>query len=102
MSRGGRGGRGRGRGRGGGAFGPGGVPPMGLTLADIQSISREATALYPVLRLTYPIVLTLTHKSARRYTACPDRIHKRRATNMSTPNWFHAAHEKVAILCRRD
>ena len=48
MSRGGRGG-GRGGGRAGfrGA-GPGGNPPMGLTFADIQAMSREADALYPV------------------------------------------------------
>ncbi|KAF8549601.1 hypothetical protein OG21DRAFT_1488395 [Imleria badia] len=52
MSRGSRGGgRGGGRGgfRGGGAFGPGGNPPMGLTFADIQAMSREADALYPPL-----------------------------------------------------
>lgn len=48
MSRGGRGARGGGRGgfRGGAAFGAN--PPMGLTFADIQAISREADALYPV------------------------------------------------------
>lgn len=45
MSRG-RGGGGRGRGRGG--FGGGALPPMGLTFADLQSLSREATAMYPV------------------------------------------------------
>lgn len=28
-------------------FGPGNAPPMGLTFADIQSLSREATGLYP-------------------------------------------------------
>ena len=48
---GGRGG-GRGNGRGGfGAkshFGTGNLPPMGLTFADIQSMSRDAAALYPV------------------------------------------------------
>lgn len=42
-----RGGRGSGRG-GFGARGAAGLPPMGLTFADIQSMSREATALYPV------------------------------------------------------
>lgn len=52
MSRGGggRGGRG-GRGRGRGGFGLGGtsnLPPMGLTFTDLQNLSREATALYPV------------------------------------------------------
>ncbi|KIL61051.1 hypothetical protein M378DRAFT_167398 [Amanita muscaria Koide BX008] len=47
MSRGsGRGGRGSGR-RGG--FGGSSNPlPMGLTFSDIQNMSREATALYPV------------------------------------------------------
>ena len=42
MSRGGRWG-----GRGGG-FGGRELPPMGLTFADIQSMSREAAELYPV------------------------------------------------------
>ncbi|KAH7928591.1 hypothetical protein BV22DRAFT_1126407 [Leucogyrophana mollusca] len=53
MSRGGgRGGRGGGRGgfRGGGSgFGAGSMPPMGLTFADIQAMSREGDALYPPL-----------------------------------------------------
>ena len=40
-----RGGRGGGRGRGGFANN---VPPMGLTFADIQAMSREATENYPV------------------------------------------------------
>ncbi|KAI0763172.1 DNA-directed RNA polymerase III, subunit Rpc31 [Irpex lacteus] len=47
-----RGGRGGGRGRGGrGGFGglSGNVPPMGLTFADLQNLSREATELYPAL-----------------------------------------------------
>jgi DNA-directed RNA polymerase III subunit RPC7 len=49
MSRGGRGGRGRGGfGRGRGGPGLGNMPPMGLTFADIQSLSREEDALYPV------------------------------------------------------
>lgn len=43
--RGGRGGRGGGRGGFGGASN---LPPMGLTFADLQNLSREATALYPV------------------------------------------------------
>jgi hypothetical protein len=45
-----RGGGGRGGGRGGrGGFGGGtALPPMGLSFADIQNLSREATALYPV------------------------------------------------------
>ncbi|KAF8438177.1 DNA-directed RNA polymerase III, subunit Rpc31 [Boletus edulis BED1] len=52
MSRGGRGSGGRGGGRGGfkgGAFSSGGNPPMGLTFADIQAMSREGDALYPPL-----------------------------------------------------
>ncbi|PPR02000.1 hypothetical protein CVT24_011123 [Panaeolus cyanescens] len=49
MSRGGggRGGRGGGRGGRGGFGGQNNAPPMGLTFADIQNLSREATALYP-------------------------------------------------------
>jgi hypothetical protein len=49
MSRGGgRGGRGwRGGGRGG-FSGASNLPPMGLSFADIQNLSREASALYPV------------------------------------------------------
>ena len=49
MSRGG----GRGRGGGGGRGGFGGsssLPPMGLSFADLQNLSREATAMYPVCR----------------------------------------------------
>ncbi|KAL5480816.1 hypothetical protein ACEPAI_9756 [Sanghuangporus weigelae] len=46
MSRGGRGGR-LGGGRGG--FGSGNLPPMGLTFADIQNISREQAELYPAM-----------------------------------------------------
>ena len=44
-----RGGRGRGGGRGG--FGAGNPPPMGLSFADIQAISREATEMYPVCHI---------------------------------------------------
>jgi hypothetical protein len=49
MSRGsGRGGRGwRGVGRGG-FGGASNLPPMGLSFADIQNLSREASSLYPV------------------------------------------------------
>ncbi|PPR06830.1 hypothetical protein CVT26_003856 [Gymnopilus dilepis] len=48
MSRGGgRGGRGGGRGGRGGFGGANNLPPMGLTFADIQNLSREATAMYP-------------------------------------------------------
>lgn len=47
MSRG--GGRFGGRGGGRGGFAGGATqPPMGLTFADLQNLSREATALYPV------------------------------------------------------
>ncbi|KAH7907668.1 DNA-directed RNA polymerase III, subunit Rpc31 [Hygrophoropsis aurantiaca] len=50
MSRGGRGGgRGGFRGRGGGFGGGSSMPPMGLTFADIQALSREGDALYPPL-----------------------------------------------------
>ena len=43
-------GRGGGRGGFGGrpSFGANNPPPMGLTFADIQAISREQGALYPV------------------------------------------------------
>jgi DNA-directed RNA polymerase III subunit RPC7 len=48
MSRGGgRGGRGW-RGGRGGFGGASNLPPMGLSFADIQNLSREASALYPV------------------------------------------------------
>ncbi|KIK68578.1 hypothetical protein GYMLUDRAFT_725456 [Collybiopsis luxurians FD-317 M1] len=52
----GRGGRGGGRGRGGarGGFGTTALP-AGLTFADIQQMSREATALYPEMK---PPVMT--------------------------------------------
>jgi len=50
MSRGGRGGGRGGFGGGGrGGFGAGNLPPMGLTFADIQAMSREEGALYPPL-----------------------------------------------------
>ena len=53
---GGRGGRGRGRGgRGGSSM----VPAMGLSFADIQNLSREATALYPVCSREKFIVVLL-------------------------------------------
>ncbi|KAI0262526.1 DNA-directed RNA polymerase III, subunit Rpc31 [Gloeopeniophorella convolvens] len=48
MSRGGRGG-GRGGFSGRGGFGSNNPPPMGLTFADIQAMSREQSALYPPL-----------------------------------------------------
>ncbi|KAJ3815207.1 DNA-directed RNA polymerase III, subunit Rpc31 [Lentinula aff. lateritia] len=58
----GRGGRGGGRGRGRG-FGAGALPPMGLSFADIQSMSREATALYPPMRA--PVMNEPTEKEKR-------------------------------------
>lgn len=49
MSRGGRGGGRGGFGGGGrGGFGAGNLPPLGLTFADIQSMSREQSEAYPV------------------------------------------------------
>ncbi|EIN08616.1 hypothetical protein PUNSTDRAFT_114057 [Punctularia strigosozonata HHB-11173 SS5] len=47
MSRGGRGGFGGGRGGGRGGFNNSNPPPMGLTFADIQGMSKEPSALYP-------------------------------------------------------
>ncbi|KAF8483296.1 hypothetical protein DFH94DRAFT_303502 [Russula ochroleuca] len=46
-----RAGRGGGRGGFGGrnTFGSNNLPPMGLTFADIQAISREQSAIYPPL-----------------------------------------------------
>ncbi|KIY47362.1 hypothetical protein FISHEDRAFT_74665 [Fistulina hepatica ATCC 64428] len=57
----GRGGRGRGRGRGFG--GASNLPPMGLTFADIQSMSREGTALYPPMRP--PVLEDITEDERR-------------------------------------
>ncbi|KAK1231343.1 hypothetical protein PQX77_005543 [Marasmius sp. AFHP31] len=58
---------GRGRGRGGrGGFGASReLPPMGLTFADIQAMSREQTALYPPMR---PPVLREYTDSERKIT----------------------------------
>lgn len=48
MFRGGRGGGRGGFGRGRGGFpGGGNMPPMGLSFADVATLSREPTALYP-------------------------------------------------------
>jgi DNA-directed RNA polymerase III subunit RPC7 len=49
FARGGRGGRGGGRGSFGGSNNP---LPMGLAFADLQNLSREASALYPVCSCT--------------------------------------------------
>ncbi|TFK73529.1 hypothetical protein BDN72DRAFT_893936 [Pluteus cervinus] len=64
MSRGGRG-AGRGGGRGGrGGFGGSSAPlPMGLSHADIQALSREATALYPPIQV--PLVTDYTEDEKR-------------------------------------
>jgi DNA-directed RNA polymerase III subunit RPC7 len=51
MSRGGRGATRGGFGARGG-FGTSNPPPMGLTFADVQAMSREQSALYPVCPLS--------------------------------------------------
>lgn len=56
---GGRGGRGGGRGRGGSSM----MPTMGLSFADIQNLSREATALYPVCSQAKFILVLFTYFS---------------------------------------
>lgn len=52
-----RAGRGGGRGGFGGrnTFGSNNPPPMGLTFADIQAISREQSAIYPVRLHLHPV-----------------------------------------------
>jgi hypothetical protein len=57
-----RAGRGGGRGSFGGrnSFGANNPPPMGLTFADIQAISREQSALYPVRLHSASYTFTLT------------------------------------------
>jgi hypothetical protein len=57
-----RAGRGGGRGGFGGrnTFGANNPPPMGLTFADIQAISREQSALYPVRLHSPSCTFTLT------------------------------------------
>lgn len=63
MSREGGGGRGgfggRGRGRGGFPGAASNLPPMGLSFADIQSLSREPTALYPPMDIL-PVLSAMT------------------------------------------
>ncbi|KAF9269629.1 hypothetical protein L218DRAFT_890317 [Marasmius fiardii PR-910] len=57
-------GRGGGRGRGRGGFGGSReLPPMGLTFADIQAMSREQTALYPPMRL--PVLTEYTDRERK-------------------------------------
>ncbi|KIY62408.1 hypothetical protein CYLTODRAFT_474662 [Cylindrobasidium torrendii FP15055 ss-10] len=60
MSRGGRGGF---RGGRGGAGGGNALPPMGLTHADIQALSREATAMYPPMRV--PVLAEVTDEERK-------------------------------------
>jgi hypothetical protein len=57
-----RAGRGGGRGGFGGrnTFGANNLPPMGLTFADIQAISREQSVLYPVRLHSASCTFTLT------------------------------------------
>jgi len=64
MSRVGRGGRGGGRGGRGGGFGPSNLPPMGLTFAEIQSMSRDATELYPPMD-PLPVLTSVTEEERR-------------------------------------
>jgi hypothetical protein len=52
--------RGRGGSRGGFAGRASNPPPMGLTFADIQAISREQSALYPVRTLSSSCTFILT------------------------------------------
>jgi len=68
MSRGGRGGRGGGRGGfgggRGGSFAANSMPPMGLTFADIQNMSREATEMYPTMD-PLPVLSSYTDEEKR-------------------------------------
>jgi len=58
---------GRGTGRGGRAGGRGGfggataLPPMGLSFADIQNLSRDPTQFYPV-RIRFILCMSLTKR----------------------------------------
>ncbi|OBZ67846.1 hypothetical protein A0H81_12322, partial [Grifola frondosa] len=77
MSRGGRGG-GRGGFGGKGAFGANNLPPMGLTFADLQTMSREQTALYPPLE-PLPVLTEYTDEEKRiceLQTGFATRLHK--------------------------
>ncbi len=103
MSRGGRGG-GRGRGGGGrGGFGASNLPPMGLSFADIQNMSREATQLYPVSAPTRKVDGLLILMCSLRLLAdgsvtCPDIVHGRRKAHMRVAGWVCKAVEAVGVL----
>ncbi|RDB27919.1 hypothetical protein Hypma_002232 [Hypsizygus marmoreus] len=58
-----RGGRGGGRGGRGGFGGGAALPPMGLSFADIQNLSREATAMYPPMHV--PVLTEFTSEESR-------------------------------------
>ncbi|THH11946.1 hypothetical protein EW145_g353 [Phellinidium pouzarii] len=58
-----RGGRGGGRGRGG-FGGAGALPPMGLSFADIQNMSREAGELYPAIE-SLPVPTAATEEERK-------------------------------------
>ena len=49
-------------GRRGGGFSGRDLPPMGLTFADIQNMSREAAELYPVCFLLF-VISTLAKRT---------------------------------------
>lgn len=73
-------GRGGGRGGFGGrpSFGANNPPPMGLTSADIQAMSREQSALYPVRPHSPSCTFILTALRicfvAHRVSPCTDRV----------------------------
>ena len=100
MSRGGgRGGRGfRGGGRGG-FGGASNLPPMGLSFADIQNLSREASALYPVCwwtALFYPMDWLCGYIA----TACPSirRVFEWRKAHNWAPARICRSDEKITVL----
>lgn len=81
MSRGRGGGGGRGGGRGGfggrgGLFG-GSMPPMGLTFADLQTLSREPTAMYPDMD-PLPVLTEFDDDERRSCQSQNDLIHRLR------------------------
>ncbi|PAV15153.1 hypothetical protein PNOK_0891400 [Pyrrhoderma noxium] len=51
-------------GRRGGGFSGRDLPPMGLTFADIQNMSREAAELYPTLE-TLPVLTSITDEERK-------------------------------------
>ncbi|ETW78090.1 hypothetical protein HETIRDRAFT_325316 [Heterobasidion irregulare TC 32-1] len=98
MSRGGRGGRGGGRGGfgggGRGGFGAGNLPPMGLTFADIQSMSREQSALYPAVE----VLPVLTEYSDAEKAICERQIGF--AIRLKTSRYYITEHTKSTELER--